>query len=227
MQNKNKPNISQADSTNKTTSASHHSGGAFSSPHCGTASAIGTPPKPTDINSLIIYGEGYAKSVMSQLGRVQAIMLALTREGNLLQHKSGDFLNEYDKDLFEHVCRLLCVAKEVTCTVMVLECWMARNKPGDPAERPSEALDRKEIVLVVGENFTGQTVRLHPVIRTGIEDFFGFGEVQEIPPDGSEGRFIGMLPRKKPTFDARRKALAQLTALGVSIQSCEPPYVPQ
>jgi hypothetical protein len=46
--------------------------------------------------------------------------------------------------------------------------------------------------------------------------FFGFGEHDGPQLDNFEGRFAQMLPRKRPTAEARELARAMLAAMGIS-----------
>ena len=81
---------------------------------------------------------------------------------------------------------------------------------------PSEAMDRKELVILVGEATGKKTQVFLPIIRTGAGGFFGFGEFGSIRFGGFQGRFSEILPPTKPDKRAREMAQLVLTAMGVT-----------
>ena len=86
--------------------------------------------------------------------------------------------------------------------VMILESWVTMAKPGETLDTetpPSEAFDREEFVVVMGETVGRKTQRFLPILRTDAGGFFGFGEFDASKFDGIEGRFAGMLPPKETT----------------------------
>ena len=50
----------------------------------------------------------------------------------------------------------------------------------DKTERPFEAIDRREFVILMGESRSGQKQKFLPIIRSGNGSFFGLGE-SEVP----------------------------------------------
>jgi hypothetical protein len=79
-------------------------------------------------------------------------------------------------------------------------------KPGetlDMTESPSEAFDRREVVVLTGETARHCKQMLLPVIRTDAGGFFGFGEHDGPKLDNFEGRFAQLLPPKRPGAEAR------------------------
>ncbi len=177
-----------------------------------------TSKEPTDLDTLIAYAEGYAEFVMKNIGRVPPTMLAVSPEG-LLHFLPESLADERAKDNFANVGRLICAAYGATAAVMILEVWMKMAKPGetlDTEEAPSEAFDREEFVVVMGETRGRKTQRFLPIIRTDAGGFFGFGEFDASKFDGIEGRFAGMLPPKVPTRETREATLAVLTVMGIT-----------
>jgi len=62
-----------------------------------------------------------------------------------------------EKDAFATTAWLVCVAHAATACVMALEAWMKTATPGeklDTTEPPSEAFDRQEVIVLMGESFT-------------------------------------------------------------------------
>ena len=97
--------------------------------------------------------EGYANFSMRQIGHVPPTLLARSPDG-LLQFTPNSLADERAKNDFSNTARLICVAYGVTAAVLVVESWMTLAKPGeslDPTEPPSEALDRQEVVALMGE----------------------------------------------------------------------------
>ena len=133
-----------------------------------------TPKEPTDLDSLAAYAEGYAAFAMKNSGRVPPTMLALSPEG-LLHFIPESLEDERAKNDFANVGRLVCASYGATCMVMILESWVTMAKPGEALDietPPSEAFDRQEFVVVMGETLGRKTRRFLPILRTDAGDFF-------------------------------------------------------
>ena len=125
-----------------------------------------------------------------------------------------------EKDAFATAARLVCIAHAATVSVMALEAWMKSATPGekmDMTEPPSEAFDRQELVVLMGEDRNGQKQKFLPIIRSGNGKFFGFNESDMPQLDSMEGRFAGILPPNVATAEHRRLAKAMLKAKGVNV----------
>ena len=121
--------------------------------------------------------------------------------------------DEGDKDEFATKARLMCIAHAATSVVMALEAWVKFAKPGekfDETEPPSEAFDRQEVVVLMGESHTAKKQKFLPIIRSDNGKFFGFGEDKAPPIDNMSGRFAHFLPPEVPNAGARRLAKAML-----------------
>ena len=174
--------------------------------------------EPTDLESLAAYAEGYAEFAMKNIGRVPPTMLAAAPEG-LLHFIPESLADERAKNNFANIGRLICAAYGATHMVMILESWVTMAKPGqalDMETPPSEAFDREEFVVVMGEAFGRKTQRFLPILRTDAGGFFGFGEFNATKFDGIEGRFAGMLPPEETTPETRAMAQALLATMGVT-----------
>ncbi len=181
---------------------------------------------PIDLDTLAAYAEGYASFAMKNIGRVPPTMLAISPEG-LLHFIPESLGDERAKNDFANVGRLICAAFGATNMVMILESWVTMAKPGqtlDTETPPSEAFDREEFVVVMGETIGRQTQRFLPILRTDAGGFFGFGECPAMAFDGIEGRFAGMLPPKQTTPEMRTVALALLAAMGVTRDALKPKH---
>ena len=175
--------------------------------------------KPQSLDDLFAQAEQYANFSMRKFGRVPPAMMATSAEGSLFftPEKMGD---ERAKDNFANTAKLICVAYEASAVVLILESWMTMAAPGRPLdanERPSEAVDRKEIVLLVGETKQGfHKPKFLPIIRTDAGGFFGFGNSNVPEYENFQGRFAGILTAKKLTARDRAAARLLLDAMGLS-----------
>jgi hypothetical protein len=112
----------------------------------------------------------------------------------------------------------MLVAHAATACVLTLESWMKTATPGeklDMTEPPSEAFDRREVVVLMGESHDGQKQKFLPIIRSGNGKFFGFGESDVPVMDQMTGRFAQILPTKVPDAAMRDLAKAMLKVKGV------------
>jgi hypothetical protein len=109
-------------------------------------------------------------------------------------------------------------AHAATARVMALEAWMKTATPGekfDMAEAPSEAFDRQEVIVLMGESQSGQKQKFLPIIRSGNGKFFNFGESNLPSLDKIEGRFAQILPPKVADDQIRLLAKTMLEVKGV------------
>jgi hypothetical protein len=98
----------------------------------------------------------------------------------------------------------------------------------DMTERPSEAFDRREVVVLMGESRDGQKQKFLPIIRSGNGKFFGFGESDVPVTDEMKGRFAQILSPKVPDAPLREVAKAMLKVQGVKVaQSTNVPRLPR
>jgi hypothetical protein len=85
----------------------------------------------------------------------------------------------------------------------------------DETEPPSEAFDRQEVVVLMGESHAGQKQKFLPIIRSSYGKFFGFGESEAPTVDEMKGRFAQLLPTQVPDEGIREFAKAMLKVKGV------------
>jgi hypothetical protein len=86
----------------------------------------------------------------------------------------------------------------------------------DMTEAPSEAFDRREVVVLLGESRDGQKQKFLPIIRSDNGKFFGFGESEVPGMDEIKGRFAQILPPKVSDDGLRQVAKAMLKVKGVT-----------
>ena len=113
----------------------------------------------------------------------------------------------------------MCIAHAATACVMALEDWVKFAKPGekfDETEPPSEAFDRQEVLVLMGESHTVQKQKFLPIIRSDNGNFFGFGESDVPSMDEMKGRFAQILPMEVPDEGIQEVARAMLRVKGVA-----------
>jgi hypothetical protein len=175
-------------------------------------------PPADSLADLLVRAEHFAEFAMRKIGSIPPTLLAESPGGPIFFVPSamGD---EQAKDNFANTARLICIAHDVTVAVMILEAWM-KLAPADgsldPNERPSEALDRREVVMLTGENSAGPRHKILPIIRTDAGGFFGFGEFEGPESNRFEGRFANILPPSAPSPDLQARARKVLAAMGLN-----------
>jgi hypothetical protein len=170
---------------------------------------------------LMAQAQGYADFSMRKIGHVPPTLIAKSPKGPIHFIPSG-LADERAKNDFANTSRLVCIAYDVTAAVLVLESWMKMAKPDqplDPSEPPSEAIDRQEVVVLLGEAVGQQKQRFLPIIRSDNGTFFGFGEFEGPKLDNFEGRFAQVMPPKQPDAQAKMLAGAMLQVMGVTEKS--------
>lgn len=108
---------------------------------------------PTQLDDLIARAEDYATFLMRKNGRVPPTLLVETPKG-IVCYVPHDLADAQAKNNFANTSRLISAAYAATAVVMTLESWVTMAKPGetlDTTEPPSEAFDRQEFVVLMGE----------------------------------------------------------------------------
>ena len=173
---------------------------------------------PESLDDLLARAEHYAGFAMRQMGRVPPAIMALAPGGLLffMPEKMGD---ERAKDNFANTARLICIAHDASAVVVILEAWVKVAAPGetlDPKEPPSEALDRREVVVLAGEMRESKRYKFLPIIRTDAGGFFGFGE-SDIPAfNNFQGRFAEILAPHLPSKEMQVQARLLLETMGIA-----------
>ncbi len=175
------------------------------------------PNRLENLDYLLAQAEHYADHSMRNIGHLPPTLF-LTGSNGPAMFMPESLAADSEKDDFATTARLMCIAHAATACVMALEAWVKVAKPGekfDETERPSEAFDRQEVVVLLGESHTGQKQKFLPIIRSDNGNFFGFGESDVPSMDELKGRFAQLLPTKMPDEGIRLVAKAMLKVKGV------------
>ena len=173
-------------------------------------------PQPKTLDDLLANAEHYVEFCMHNSGSVTPALFLLGPDGPLM-FVPETLANEQAKDTFATQARLMCIAHAATACVMALEAWAKFAKPGenfDMTEAPSEAFDRREVVMLMGESSDGQKQKILPIIRSDNGKFSGFGQPEVPEVDNVKGRFAQLLPTKVPDVAMRDLAKAMLKVKG-------------
>jgi hypothetical protein len=186
------------------------------------------PSKHETLDDLFARAEHYAEFNMRNVGRLHPAIFLLGENG--LEMVLPEHLkDEQAKDDFAMQARLTCIAHAATVAVMALEAWATFAKPDQPLDLstpPSEAFDRREFVVLMGESRTGCQQRMLPIIRTGAGGFFGFGETESPGAEEMSGRFAQILSPHPPS-DQQRAAAKALLAIKAARRAAADPTQPR
>ena len=156
---------------------------------------------------------------MRNSGKMSPTLFLIGADGPLM-FVPASLVDADEKDAFANTARLVCIAHAATVIVMALEAWMKTATPGeklDTTEAPSEAFNRQEVIVLMGESHGGQKQKFLPIIRSGNGKFFGFGESNMPSLDKIEGRFAQILPPKVADDQMRLLAKTMLKVKGVNV----------
>lgn len=176
------------------------------------------PPPQEVLELLMSQAQGYAEFSLRNIGHVPPTLIAESPKGPI-HFIPSSLADERTKNDFTNTARLVCIAYVVTAAVLVLESWAKTAKPGeelDSSEPPCEALDRQEVVVLLGEAVGRQQQKLLPIIRSDNGRFFGFGEFSGPKLDNLGGRFAQVMPPKKPDALAKMLAGVILQTMGLT-----------
>jgi hypothetical protein len=178
------------------------------------------PPRQLEsLDDLLAQAAHYAGFCMRNSGKMSPTLFLIGADGPLMFVPTS-LADANEKDAFANTARLVCIAHGATVIVMALESWMKTAMPGeklDMTEAPSEAFDRQEVIVLMGESHGGQKQKFLPIIRSSNGKFFGFGESNTPSLDKIEGRFAQILPPKVADDQMRLLAKTMLKVKGVNV----------
>jgi len=175
------------------------------------------PNKLETLDDLLAQAEHYAGFCMRNSGKMSPTLFLIGADGPLMFVPTS-LVDANEKEAFADTARLVCIAHAATVCVMALEAWMKTATPGekmDMTEPPSEAFDRQEVIVLMGESHSSQKQKFLPIIRSGNAKFFGLGETNTPNMDKMEGRFAQILSPKMPDDQMRLLAKTMLKVKGV------------
>ena len=177
------------------------------------------PDKLETLDDLLAQAAHYAGFCMRNSGKMAPTLFLIGADGPMM-FCPATMLDETEKDAFATTARLVCIAHAATVCVMALEAWMKHAKPGeklDTTEPPSEAVDRQEVIVLMGESHAGQKQKFLPIIRSDNGKFFNLGETTVPGMDKMEGRFAQILPPKLADDQSRLLATTMLKVKGFNL----------
>ena len=175
------------------------------------------PQQLKTLDDLIAQAEHYSKFCMGNSGQMAPTLFLIGEKGPLM-FCPRSLRNDREKDEFVNLARLLCIAHNASAVVIALESWMKQAQPGeilDLTEPPSEAIDRQEVITLMGESRGGgQKQKILSIVRSGNHKFFAL--VDATPKcDSFGGRFAQILPPRDTCLEHRILAEAMLKIKGV------------
>ena len=177
------------------------------------------PPDPDKLDALACQATNYALHMMRTTGSVPPTVIADTDEGYVFCMPSS-LTDDAAKDRFADVARLLAIAQAARSLVMVVEAWArvpdARGHL-DTETPPSQAPDRKEVVVLMLEDHSRNATVMLPILRDAGGVFTAFGDPGPMHFGESVGRFSGLMPKNKPSAREAAQAKATLLGLGMNI----------
>ena len=174
---------------------------------------------PHVLEPLASQAKHYALHMMRNTGSVPPTVIADTDEGFVFCMPT-ELTDDASKDRFAEVTRLFAIAQHARSLVMVVEAWARQPDASGHLETdtpPSQASDRKEIVVLMLEDHTRNATVMLPIVRDEVGAFTAFGDPGPMQFGESVGRFSGLMPRNKPSVREASQAKATLLGLGMSI----------
>lgn len=182
-------------------------------------------PIRSTLDALLAEAARHAESCMREFGSLPPTLFGATTKG-MLTFSRDQLPDDAAKDAFVNQARLVCACHDVTAVVISLESWATIGKQGEKMDKsipPSEAFDRREFVVLIGEARGEQRQRFLPILRTDAGGFFGLGEADLPDTTSMEGRFAEVLPPKPPDAQMRKMDLAILEVMNTKVRWVEQP----
>jgi len=174
---------------------------------------------PQGLEQLAAQATDFALHMMRTTGSVPPTVIADTDEGYVFCMPSS-LTDDAAKDRFAEATRLFAIAQAARSLVMVVEAWVRlpdANGHLDTETPPSQAADRKEVVVLMLEDHSRNATVMLPILRDEGGAFTRFGDPGPMHFGESAGRFSGLMPHHKPSAREAAQAKATLLALGMNI----------
>ena len=174
---------------------------------------------PQGLEPLASQAAHYALHMMRTTGSVPPTVIADTDEGYIFCMPT-ELADDAAKDRFAEVTRLFAIAQSARSLVMVVEAWARvpdANGHLDTDTPPSQAPDRKEVVVLMLEDHSRNATLMLPILRDASGAFTAFGDAGPMHFGESVGRFSGLMPKNKPSVREAAQARATLLRIGMNI----------
>ena len=174
------------------------------------------PAQLKTLDDLLAQANHYAEFCLRNSGQMTPTMFLIGDHGPLMLMPES-LANEQEKDTFADMARLTCIAHNASACVMAMEAWLKTAKPGEPfdlTEPPSEAFDRQEVVVLMGEDRNRQRQQFLSIVRSDNGKFFGLTTADVPVPDKMTGRFANILPPNAPDQEMQLLAKTMLKVRG-------------
>lgn len=155
------------------------------------------------LDQLLAQTELFAEQQLRQFNRLHPVFCWLGKDGPGMAVPAA-LTDEDDKNAFVSMSRLFCIANAATACVTAVEAWISTKSPKEVM--PSEDFDRKECVILMGEDRVGAKHKMLPIVRSSNGNFFGFGEPKFSDGFFLTGRFTKILPSREPDIETQRLA---------------------
>jgi hypothetical protein len=168
------------------------------------------PKQLKTLDDLMAQAAHYADFCLRNSGSMSPTLFLIGNHGPTMLVPES-MTNEQEKDDFANISRMMCIAHNASACVMAMEAWLKMAKPGeslDLTEPPSAAIDRQEVLVLMGEERGRQRQQVLTIIRSGNGKFFGLTPADIPTSDRTTGRFTNILPPQGS--DENMQALAQI-----------------
>jgi len=164
-----------------------------------------TPSQSSPLDNLMVRARQYAEFCLRSSGRMSLTLLLVGTDGPMVL-ELDKMTGERDKNNFVNMARLACIAYNATACVIAMEAWETTIKPGEPLDLtvpPSQAIDRHEVVSLIGEDHKQRKHQSLGIVRNNNGSIAGLSEseiktVDYGAEDNTGGRFTHIMPRKVP-----------------------------
>ena len=174
---------------------------------------------PHGLEPLARQAKDYALQMMRTTGSVPPTVIADTDEGYIFCMPT-EMTDDAAKDRFAEITRLFAIAQTARSLVMVVEAWARlpdANGHLDTDTPPSQASDRKEVVVLMLEDHSRNATVMLAIVRDEASAFTAFGDPGPMQFGESVGRFSGLMPKNKSSVREAAQAKATLLSLGMCI----------
>lgn len=181
---------------------------------------VKAPAQLKTLDDLMIAAGDYAEFCLRNSGRMASTLFLIGIEGPMM-FLPPPLAGEEEKDNFANAARLMCLAYNVTASVIAMEAWLKTAKPGEQLDvnvLPSEAMDRQEVVALMGEERGGHRHQFLKILRSDNGRFFGFTDADVPETDRVAGRFAQILPPTVPDNAMQTLAKAIMAKSGKIIR---------